>query len=196
MAIANRLRRLFRADAHAVLDIIEEPDAILKQSIREMQEALDWKRARLNRNENTLKSLRNNEGYLKGEVSKVRKDLELCMQEGSEELARKTVGRKLSLEKHLVALQQRISSLGEVCEQRTQEINLQEGQLESILEKARMFVQTATEDSAFSVAESILSTAEHGAGGRYAGSGLQVSEEEIELEWIRIQDGLKKGGAS
>ena len=33
MAIANRITRLFRADVHAVLDIIEEPEAILKQSI-------------------------------------------------------------------------------------------------------------------------------------------------------------------
>ncbi len=35
MAIVNRIRRLFHADVHAVLDIIEEPEAILKQAIRE-----------------------------------------------------------------------------------------------------------------------------------------------------------------
>ena len=54
---------------------------------------------------------------------------------------------------------------------------------------------TAAEDSAFSVAESILTSAERGAGRGYPG-GMQVSEEEIELEWIRIRDGLDKGGAS
>ncbi|MEE8161016.1 MAG: PspA/IM30 family protein [Acidobacteriota bacterium] len=54
MAITNRIRRLFHADVNAVLDIIEEPEAILKQAIREMQEALDLKRPRLARDQKHL----------------------------------------------------------------------------------------------------------------------------------------------
>ena len=192
MAIANRIRRLFRADVHAVLDIIEEPEAILKQAIREMQEALDLKRARLARDQKNLNSLKATEDYLKEQLAKVQKDVKLCLKEGSEELARKTVGRKLAYEKHLAAVEQRISSGEKICQQQTQEIDLQQGQLESIVEKAKLFVPTAQEDSAFSVAESILSTS---AGRSYSG-GMQVSEEEIELEWIRIRDSFAKGGAS
>ncbi|OOZ38928.1 hypothetical protein BOW53_13550 [Solemya pervernicosa gill symbiont] len=40
MALINRVTRLFRADMHAVLDRIEEPEVLLRQSIREMEEAL------------------------------------------------------------------------------------------------------------------------------------------------------------
>ena len=38
MALITRFSRLFRADLHAVLDRIEEPDVILRQAVREMEE--------------------------------------------------------------------------------------------------------------------------------------------------------------
>ncbi len=195
MAIANRLTRLFRADVHAVLDIIEEPEAILKQSIREMQEALDLKRARLARDQKTSHALDGTRSYLKEQLSKVQKDLRLCLKEKNEELARKIVGRKLAYEKHVSAVEQRSSNLARALEQQILEIELQQGQLESIVEKAKMFVPTAEDDSPFSIAESILSTADAGRG--YTGSGgMKVSEEEVELEWLRLRDGFVEGGAS
>ena len=40
MAIINRLARLFKADFHAVLDHIEDPELQLKQAVREMEEQL------------------------------------------------------------------------------------------------------------------------------------------------------------
>ena len=40
MALVNRVTRLFKADFHAVLDRIEEPDVLLRQAIREMQDDL------------------------------------------------------------------------------------------------------------------------------------------------------------
>jgi phage shock protein A len=38
MALITRLSRLFQADMHAVLDKIEEPELLLRQAIREMEE--------------------------------------------------------------------------------------------------------------------------------------------------------------
>ena len=195
MAITNRITRLFRADVHAVLDIIEEPEAILKQAIREMQEALDLKRARLARDQKTLNALDGTRSYLKEQFTKGQKDLKLCLKEGNEELARKIVGRKLAHEKHAAAVEQRIVNLEKAIEQQTQEIDLQQGQLESIVEKAKMFVSTPEEDSPFSVAESLLSLAEAGRGFMGVG-GMKVSEEEVELEWIRLRESFAEGGAS
>jgi phage shock protein A len=197
MAISNRIRRLFHADVNAILDIIEEPDAILKQAIREMQENLDWKRGRLARNEKNLAALRANERHLKDQINRIQNDLVLCLQEGSEELARKTIGRKLSFEKHLKVVHRRIANLQKICEQQASEVEIQQGQLESVVEKAELYVQTSAEDSAFSVAESILSKPEPGGGRIYPGAGsVQVTDEEIELEWMRIHQGPDKGGDS
>ena len=38
MALISRVSRLFTADVHAVLDRIEEPEVLLKQAIREMED--------------------------------------------------------------------------------------------------------------------------------------------------------------
>ena len=40
MALVNRISRLFTADFHAVLDRIEEPEQLLKQAIRDMEDEL------------------------------------------------------------------------------------------------------------------------------------------------------------
>ncbi|HUV12657.1 MAG TPA: PspA/IM30 family protein [Acidobacteriota bacterium] len=197
MAISTRIKRLFHADVNAILDVIEEPDAILKQAIREMQENLDWKRGRLARNEKNLETLKANKLHLSEQIAEVEEDLKLCLKEGSEELARKTIARKLSFEKHSKVVARRISNLTKRCEQQTCEVEAQQSQLESIVEKAEFYVRTADEDSAFSVAESILSSTDPGAGSSYRGAGrLQVTEEEVELEWIRLRDGANKGGKS
>ena len=97
--------------------------------------------------------------------------------------------------KHLAAVHQRISTGEKLYQQHTKEIDLQQGQLESIVEKAKLFVPTTTEDSAFSVAESVLFSSERGGARSYPG-GMRVSEEEIELEWMRIRENFAKGGAS
>ena len=41
MALITRISRLFKADFHAVLDQIEEPEQLLRQAIREMEDDLD-----------------------------------------------------------------------------------------------------------------------------------------------------------
>ena len=40
MALITRVSRLFQADFHAVLDRIEDPEALLRQAVREMEEEL------------------------------------------------------------------------------------------------------------------------------------------------------------
>jgi phage shock protein A len=40
MALLNRVSQLFKADFNAVLDQIEEPEQILKQAVRDMEDEL------------------------------------------------------------------------------------------------------------------------------------------------------------
>jgi phage shock protein A len=189
MAIINRINRLFRADINAILDVIEEPDAVLKQAIREMQETLDRERGELARNQKNIDAFRQNEAHLRDQLAKIQDDLQLCLREGPEDLARKTIGRKLLCEKQLTALQRNISQLERYKEEKTREVEVRQEQLESILEKAEFYVKTDLEDSPFSVADSILSSSEPG----FSHGATHVTEEEIEMEWIRIHE---KGGKS
>ena len=76
-------------------------------------------------------------------------------------------------------------------------IEIQQSQLESILEKSRIFVpEVSEEDSPYNVAESILTTREYQRTSPFAGhpgNTLHVNEEEIELEWMRMQENRQKG---
>ena len=197
MPILNRVKRLFQADVHAILDVIEEPEAVLKQAIREMQESLDQKQGRLARSGRMLDALRNNQNRLEAELSKAVKDLELCLQNGPEELSRKTIARKLGLLKHLRVLEQRLLELERLRNEQRSAIEIQQSQLESILEKSRIFVPgVSEEDSPYAVAESILTTREYQRTSPFAahpGNTLHISQEEVELEWMRMQATLQKG---
>ena len=47
MGIFNRIGRLWKADLHGIIDSLEEPRAILKQALRDMQEEIESTTAHL-----------------------------------------------------------------------------------------------------------------------------------------------------
>ena len=57
MALIARVSRLFRADVNAVLDRMEEPEVLLRQALRDMQEALAQDQQVLAKMEKELKQL-------------------------------------------------------------------------------------------------------------------------------------------
>ena len=59
MALVSRLTRLFQSDFHAVLDRIEEPDALLRQAVRDMEDALA-------RDEQRVKNLHADRAQMRG----------------------------------------------------------------------------------------------------------------------------------
>ena len=98
MALISRVSRLFTADVHAVLDRIEEPEVLLKQAIREMEEELT-------RGEQQLKWLRHESQQLEKKLNagvetlqQLDAELDICFEAGEEELARTLVKRKLAEE--------------------------------------------------------------------------------------------------
>ncbi len=189
MALIHRIQRLLRADIHAILDTVEEPEAVLKQAIREMQEALDVKRADWQRRHRILAALATHQQSLQGDLEKAEEDLRLSLDEENEELARKTLARKLSLRKRLKSVQTRAAALAETCRRQEAEIANQQTELDGIIEKARGFVQITPEDSPAAVADSILDF--NATAGARPG---EVPADELELEWLRLK--RERGGQS
>jgi phage shock protein A len=104
MALITRVSRLFRADFHAVLDRIEEPDVLLRQAIREMEEALagDEQRIRILNHEQGQLLARSRD--LDQSLSDIEKELDICFNADKDDLARALIRRKLEaqrLNKHL-----------------------------------------------------------------------------------------------
>ena len=101
MALVTRFSRLFRADLNAVLDRIEEPDVILRQAVREMEEeiAADEQRYKLLTHE--LKQLVTHQGDLQQTIHRAQDELAVCLDADNDELARGLLKRKLEAERLL-----------------------------------------------------------------------------------------------
>lgn len=108
MALINRVSRLFRADVNAVLERIEEPEILLKQAIREMQEALNLEEHRSKIITLELKQLASRKDELEQRLNQLTEELDLCFDTDNEGLARVLLKRKLEserLHKYLVRKQ-------------------------------------------------------------------------------------------
>jgi phage shock protein A len=95
MALITRLSRLFRSDLHAVLDRIEEPEVLLRQAIREMEEELSS-------DEQRIKLMTHEQGQIAGrladldlQLADIEEQLDVCFASNKVDLARALIRRKL-----------------------------------------------------------------------------------------------------
>ncbi len=119
MALITRVSRLFRADLHAVLDRIEEPDVLLKQAVREMEEELAREEQRRRMLQHDQDALIKRESDLDRSLAEIAEQLDVCFESGKDDLARPLIKRKLETQRlhKLVArkrqsLQETVAGLG------------------------------------------------------------------------------------
>lgn len=111
MTLINRISRLFRADMHAVLDSLEEPAALLKQAVREMDDVLAAE-------ERQVRLLQQQQVELAGAATecaaleqRLEQELSLCFDAGKDDLARTLVRRRLETEQRQTLLARRAQAL-------------------------------------------------------------------------------------
>lgn len=143
MAIINRISKLFQADLHAMLDNIEEPEQLLKQAIREMQNNLFT-------SEDTLRSLQDSQQKIETRISQLKQsmdkypaELDLCFESEEEELARSLIKRQLETTQlcdHMASRNESIQQQISVLQSRISEKQMQ---LESMQQKAELLINEA-----------------------------------------------------
>lgn len=174
MALINRISRLFKADFHAVLDRIEEPEQLLRQAIRDMDEHLadSERQGRVRTHEQQALAKRRDE--LKAKLDETDSELDLCFDSGKEELVRGLVRKKLELQRLLQGVEANRSSNDEYLEGLRKEIDENRNVLESLRQKAEVFAQHS-----------------HSRNGRdtdgWRPSELAISEAEVEVALLREQ---------
>ena len=166
MKILDRLTTLVKADAHGVLEQLEERSLLAKQHLREAELELDRKRAQLDAWEAESRQLAEQAERLEVEVRRLDEDVELALEGGKEELARFSL-RKL-LPKRRAA---------EAARQRIQEIETGRGRLAETLAEQESRLETLRTE----VTRRLRSPDPIGESLR----PLQAEEEEVELELLR-----------
>ena len=141
MALINRISRLFKADFHAVLDQIEEPEQLLKQAIRDMEDDLAATEQRVSLCAHDQEALSVRKSELEGAMAEIDGQLDLCFESDKDDLAKSLIKRKLEAERLLkrltskhVANQQYLDAEGKLLDENR-------ATLEGLRQKAELFAQ-------------------------------------------------------
>jgi phage shock protein A len=168
MKILDRMGLLLKADAHGVMDQLEERSLLLKQHLREAELELDRKRARLEAAEEQARQLDEEAVRREQETLRLDRDIELALAEGEEELARFAVRRLLPLRATLQSLRERGAELGDCRERLREKLQSQEVELEALRTRVRGKLSDMRER------EACAHVVDH-----------PVADEEVELELLR-----------
>lgn len=144
MALINRISRLFKADFHAVLDQIEEPEALLKQAIRDMEDDLADTEQRIRLCAHDQVALQRRKGEIESSISEFDSQLDLCFDSGKDDLAKSLVRKKLEAGRLLKRLDSKIESNQRFLDEQRKSLDDNAATLESLRQKAELFSQRAS----------------------------------------------------
>ena len=147
MALLTRLTRLVRADLNALLDRVEEPDILLAQALRDMDQAVaDDERvlAGLRRGRERLATRR---GALAARRAGLDDELALCLDAGQDDLARSLLRRRLESEQLEQLLQEREQAAGVRVQALEQQLADRRARLDAIRAEAELVMPDAAGDT-------------------------------------------------
>jgi phage shock protein A len=176
MALVNRLSRLFKADFNAVLDRIEEPEQLLRQAIRDMEDELIGSEQRTMARLHDQEALNARRLELEENLSGLEEELDLCFGSKKHDLARSLVKKKLEGQRLLKRLASKISVNDKCLAKGRERLDTDRSTLEGLRQKAELFAQRGPNenDSEFEDAA-------------WLKSNLVVSDDEIEVAYLREQ---------
>ena len=185
MAILTRILQLFKADIHGVMDQIEDRGLLLKQHLREMEEALVQKEARLRQMGLAMDQARQDHKKVKKESCRLEQDLEVAIRKDRDDIARMLIKKLKPLSRIQSERSTHIDRLEHEFEQFKENIEQKRLQYEQLRQQAVNFFHSAEEQN-----EDLRwpgMPADFGAD--------KISDEEIELELLQRKEALK-GGAT
>jgi phage shock protein A len=170
MTLIARVSRLFRADLHAVLDRVEEPDLVLRQAVREMEEDL----ARDGRHREALHAelqrIAARDEEIERSLSGIEEELDVCFEAGKDDLGRALIRRRLEGKSYRATLVRRREGLQEELTRLEKRIREHGAQLDAMRQKAELLAPREDESSD---------------GAPWDVPDLRVREEDVEVAFLR-----------
>ncbi len=141
MALISRLTQLFQADFHAVLDRLEEPDALLRQAVRDMEDALARDEQRLKHLHADRAQMTNRLDELQTSLTRLDEELDVCFAADKDDLAKGVIRRQLETHKLGAILARRKATIEEELGDLDARTVENRGRLESMRQKAEMLAE-------------------------------------------------------
>lgn len=170
MRVFERIGRIVRADAHGMMDQLEERSLLLKQHLREAELEVAQKRAKLDAIDEERRRLSEEGQRLEARVAALDEDVELAMKGEDADLARFAVRRLLPKREALHALCARAAQFDERRTRLQTRLESQEAQLAELRTRVRAALARPDPQPIEWGEESV------------------VTDEEIDLELLRRRD--------
>jgi phage shock protein A len=138
MALITRVSRLFRADLHAVLDRIEEPDVLLRQAVREMEEELARDEQRIKTQTHEHGQLVSRHRDIMQSLEGIEAELDICFESGKDDLARALIRRKLEAEQFTRFLARKREAIETALTGLEERVDENRARLDSMRQKAEL----------------------------------------------------------
>ena len=140
MALIARISRLFQADIHAVLDKIEDPEQLLKQSIREMEESVANEERQIRSWACEQQQLANKHDQQTELLIELDDKLTLCFKTNNDDLARSVIKQKLETQQTINLLAEKKLALKEKLTRLTKQLVEHQAKLAGMMQKAEAFL--------------------------------------------------------
>ena len=167
MRLIDRIGALLRADAHGMVEALEDPALLIRQQLREAELELLQKRARVDALRDEEERLADEGARARERVSRLDDDVEMALREDQADLARFTVRKLLPERRDAETLELQREETRKAREKLEATLGEQEEALDRLRVRARARLARAPGDSLA------------------AGGGTGVADEEDELELLR-----------
>lgn len=137
MRVFERIGRIVRADAHGVMDQLEERSLLLKQHLREAELEVAQKRAKIDAIDEERRRLAADGQRLEAQVAALDEDVELALGGEDADLARFAVRRLLPKRESLDVLFTRAKRIDERRARLSEQLETQESQLAELRPRVR-----------------------------------------------------------
>ena len=177
MRFFDRLTLLLKADAHGMLEQLEERSLLAKQHLREAELELDRKRAQMHACAEESRRLGEEADVLEREIASLDADVELAIAGGKEDLARFSVRKLLPMRRAAECARRRTAELEQERARLSETLAVQERQLEELSAQVR----------------SRIAAARYAEGDAFA-RPAPAADEEVELELLRRRGAHQEEG--
>jgi phage shock protein A len=174
MALINRISRLFKADFHAVLDQIEEPEQLLKQAIREMEDDLVETEQRIRVCTHDQEALATRNSEIDSKLSEIDEELDLCFESEKDDLAKGLIRKKLEAARLSMRLSAKHSASEKYLTEQCATLDENRATLEGLRQKAELFAQRPPAGGASEFDDIAWMARE-----------LRVGDDEVEVAFLR-----------
>lgn len=178
MGLMTRLSTLAKADAHGVVDALEDPSLMLRQHLREAGAEVTRKRCRLEALEAEIRDLQSEDQLLEERMKQLDEDVQLALAEDKEDLARFAIKKLLPLRRRRGQIAHRQAELDRRHGELSASLAGQQAEYENLEQRVKGFLAHRSQDG----------------GAPFLADDWVVRDEDVDLELLRRKQ-TAAGGA-